>query len=188
MRITGGQWRGASIAVPAGDAVRPMPEKVRQALFNSLGDWIAGQRVLELFAGTGCLSIECLSRGAVSATCVELSGRHAQFIHRNATAVGATQISVRVQDALVAVRDLASATQTFDFIVADPPYGEKNVGRRSQSWAQRLLDAAELPALLAPGGRLMLGHAKRDQIELVPPWREVKALKHGDTWVRLLAL
>ncbi len=187
MRITGGQWRSRPIAVPPGLEVRPMPEKVRQALFNSLGSWVADQRVLELFAGTGCLSLECLSRGAASAVCVELSARHAKFLERNAAALGA-HVELHVQDALAAIEAMARASRSFDFIVADPPYGEKNIGRRSRSWAQQLLDAPALPSLLVSGGRLMLGHAKRDQVEVPGPWREVKVLKHGDTWLRLLGL
>ena len=72
-------------------------------------------------------------------------------------------------------------------ICADPPYGDKTApGQRSESWAQRLLDEPALPQLLAPEGRLLLGHTKRDVIELAEPWRERKTLKHGDTWIRIL--
>ena len=71
-------------------------------------------------------------------------------------------------------------------ILADPPYGEKNIGRRSTSFAQQLLDDANLPKLLAPGGRFILGHARRDTLEIVAPWREKKALKHGDSVMRFL--
>ena len=74
----------------------------------------------------------------------------------------------------------------FDLILADPPYGEKNVNRRSESFAQQLLDDPHLPKLLAPGGRLVLGHTKRDTLEFVAPWTEVKTLKHGDTLMRFL--
>ena len=71
-------------------------------------------------------------------------------------------------------------------ILADPPYGEKNVGRRSESFAQQLLDDAHLPQVLAAEGTLVLGHTKRDTLELVAPWTEVKMLKHGDTVMRFL--
>ena len=73
MRVTGGQWANRAIAVPPGLGVRPTPDKVRQAIFNSLGEWITDRTVLELFAGSGALSLECLSRGAASAVCVEKS-------------------------------------------------------------------------------------------------------------------
>jgi 16S rRNA G966 N2-methylase RsmD len=83
---------------------------------------------------------------------------------------------------------LAESGKQFDLILADPPYGEKNVNRRSTSFAQQLLDDKNLPKLLAPGGRFVLGHTKRDTLELVAPWVEVKQLKHGDTVMRFLEL
>lgn len=186
MRVTGGQWAGRTLAVPPGLGVRPTPDKVRQAIFNSLGPWILDCTVLELFAGSGALSFECLSRGAASALCVEKSAKHAGFIKRNARDLGAT-VEVRVAEALLIVRQLAEAERPFDFIVADPPYGDKTApGKRSESWVQRLLDEAALPGILAPEGRLLIGHTKRDAVELAPPWHEHKTLKHGDTWIRIL--
>ena len=187
MRVTGGQWANRAIAVPPGLGVRPTPDKVRQAIFNSLGEWIADRTVLELFAGSGALSLECLSRGATSAVCVEKSAKHAGYIRRNAHDLN-TQLDVRVQDAMVAVKQLATSSRSFDFIVADPPYGEKtSAGTRSESWAQQLLDDAVLPEILAKDGLLLVGHAKRDGVELPACWHERKTLKHGDTWIRILA-
>src|SRR6185369_11758839 len=93
-------------------------------------------------------------------------------------------LEVRTQDVFVVIRQLVTAGQTFDLILADPPYGEKNVGRRSNSFAQQLIDDPTLPKLLAAGGRLVLGHTRRDTLEILPPWQEVKALKHGDTMMR----
>ena len=86
------------------------------------------------------------------------------------------------------LRQLADSGRQFDLILADPPYGEKNVGRRSTSFAQQLLDEAILPKLLAPGGRFVLGHTKRDTLEIVAPWKEVKLLKHGDSVMRFFEL
>jgi 16S rRNA (guanine966-N2)-methyltransferase len=162
---------------------------VRQALFNSLGPRVAGARVLELFAGTGALSLECLSRGAASALCVEISARHAGFIRRNLaqTRLPAAALQIRAQDAFAALRQLAAERQQFDLILADPPYGEKNTGRRSTSFAQQLLDDAALPETLRAGGLLILGHTKRDTLSLPPPWQEAKRLQHGDTVIRFLS-
>ncbi len=144
MRIIGGTAGGRLLKAPKGYAVRPTPDLVRQAVFNSLGARVSGARVLELFAGTGALSLECLSRGAV-------------------------------------------VPRQFDLILADPPYGEKNVSHRSTSFAQRLLDDAHLPSLLAPGGLFVLGHTKRDTLERPGNWEEIKILKHGDTVIRFLS-
>ena len=190
MRITGGQAGGRILRVPKGMAVRPTPDLVKQAVFNSLGERVIGARVLELFAGSGALSLECLSRGAKSALCVELSPKHAEFIRRNAATAQFQPgtLEVRTQDVFTVIPQLVSVGAQFDLILADPPYGEKNVGRRSESLAQQLLDVPELPKLLAPGGTFVLGHARRDTVETPLPWRERKIMKHGDNMMRFLEL
>jgi 16S rRNA (guanine966-N2)-methyltransferase len=188
MRIISGSAGGVLLRAPKGFDVRPTPDLVRQAVFNSLGARVEGARVLELFAGTGALSLECLSRGAASALCVEKSARHAQFIQRNLeeARLPAASLGLRIQDAFTAIRQLAGQRQQFDLILADPPYGEKNIGRRSTSFAQQLLDERALGELLAAGGLFVLGHTKRDTLSLPPDWEETKLLKHGDTVMRFL--
>ena len=189
MRITGGEAARRILKVPKGLDVRPTPDLVKQAVFNSLGERVVGARVLELFAGSGALSLECLSRGASSVMCVEKSHRHAEFIRHNARQAGYEQIlEIRTQDVFPALSQLAEDGRQFDLILADPPYGEKNVNRRSTSFAQQLLDNAHLPKLVAAGGRFVLGHTKRDTLELVAPWAEAKLLKHGDTVMRFLEI
>src|SRR5881394_3457403 len=160
MRVVGGKAGGRILRVPKGLAVRPTPDLVKQAVFNSLGERVIGARVLELFAGSGALSLECLSRGAVSAVCVELSSKHVGFIRQNAVAaeLPSGALEIRTQDVFAVIPQLVAAGTRFDLILADPPYGEKNVGRRSTSFAQQLLDDADLPKVLAPGGRFILGH------------------------------
>jgi 16S rRNA (guanine966-N2)-methyltransferase len=188
MRIIGGSAAGIILKVPKGFEVRPTPDLVRQAIFNSLGPRVAEARVLELFAGTGALGLECLSRGAAQALFVEKSTKHAQFIRENfrLARLPAGMMETRVQDAFVMIAQLREAGRTFELIFADPPYGEKNVGKRSTSFAQRLLDDEHLPDLLAPDGLFVLGHTKRDTLDLPGTWEEVKVLKHGDTIMRFL--
>src|SRR6266566_7544895 len=100
MRITGGQAARRILKVPKGLTVRPTPDLVKQAVFNSLGNRVQGARVLELFAGTGALSLECLSRGAASAVCIEKSERHAAILRQNLHVAGFSpdSLHVRVQD------------------------------------------------------------------------------------------
>lgn len=186
MRITGGKAARQILRVPKGLGVRPTPDLVKQAVFNSLGARVQGARVLELFAGTGALSLESLSRGAVSAVCIEKSERHARFLRDNVEGAGfsPTSLQVRVQDVFIAVAQLAEAGSQFELILADPPYGEKNVGCRSTSLAQKLLDDPQLPRLLSAGGTFVLGHSKRDTLSLPEHWRERKMLKHGDSIMR----
>jgi len=188
MRIIGGTAGGRLLKAPKGLAVRPTPDLVRQAIFNSLGERVVGARVLELFGGTGALSLECLSRGAAHALCIEKSAKHARYIEQNfvESALPAESFHVRVQDVFTAVPQLAAAHQQFDLILADPPFGEKNAGHRSTSLSQALLDDANLPLVLTAGGLFILGHAKRDALTLPPPWHERKVLRHGDSVVRFL--
>jgi 16S rRNA (guanine966-N2)-methyltransferase len=189
MRIIGGSAGGVLLKAPKGLDVRPTPDLVRQAVFNSLGARVEGARVLELFAGTGALSLECLSRGAAFAVCIEKSSCHAQFIRQNLeqTHLPAESLRIRIQDAFTAIHQLAAEHQQFDLILADPPYGEKNAGRRSTSFAQQLLDEPALPQLLQADGLFVLGHTKRDTLSLPPQWKEAKLLKHGDTVMRFLS-
>ncbi len=188
MRIIGGTAGRRLLKVPKGYDLRPTPDLVRQAVFNSLGERVIDARVLELFAGTGALSLECLSRAAALAVCVEKSNRHAEVLRQNFAQVrlDAAGLEVRVQDAFTALEQLAAAGRQFDLILADPPYGEKNVGRRSTSFAQQLLDDPHLPSLLVRDGLFILGHSKRDTLEVPEVWREAKKLKHGDTVMRFL--
>ena len=188
MRIIGGTAAGLILKAPEGLGVRPTPDLVRQAVFNSLGARVLDARVLELFGGTGALSLECLSRGASDATCVELSRKHARFIERNfeATRLAREKFQLRLQDVFTAIPQLAASGVQFDLILADPPFGEKNVGRRSTSLSQRLLDDETLPVLLAAGGLFVLGHTRRDTLTIPPPWVEVKEMKHGDSMMRFL--
>jgi 16S rRNA (guanine966-N2)-methyltransferase len=137
-------------------------------------------RVADLFAGSGALGFEALSRGAAFACFVESDARAAATIKANAAALDTVaDVQVLGGSALTLPR-----SQAFDLILADPPYGEKNVSHRSTSFAQKLLDDPSLPKLLAPGGRFALGHASRDKLEIPAPWREVKLLKHGDSVMR----
>lgn len=188
MRITGGKVSGRILKVPKGFDVRPTPDLVKQAIFNSLGERVVSARVLELFAGTGALSLESLSRGASQAVCVEKAQRHAQAIRDNLITAGLepTRLEVRVQDVFVALAQLAGKNELFDLVLADPPYGEKNVGQRSHSLAQRLLDDVNLPSVLNTDGLFVLGHTKRDTLEIPPVWKEIKTLKHGDSIMRVL--
>lgn len=165
-----------------------MPDKVKLAVFNSLGTFVEDARVLDLFAGTGALGHECLSRGARELFSVEKSPKHARFYERNLQQAGlpASAVQLRVADVFAVLPQLAAAGRRFELVIADPPYGEKNVGRRSRSLAQQLLDEPNLPGLVAPGGLFVLGHTKRDTLDLGPHWTERKQLKHGDTIIRML--
>ena len=189
MRIIGGAAAGRLLRVPSGYDVRPTPDLVRQAIFNSLGARVTGARVLDLFSGSGAIGLECLSRGAEFVVSVEKANRHATMIRQNLAESGLSSEhhSLRIQDVFVAISQLAGQQEQFDLILADPPFGEKNVNRRSTSLSQALLDHETLPALLRPNGLFVLGHTKRDTLSIPDRWKEIKEMKHGDSMMRFLA-
>jgi 16S rRNA (guanine966-N2)-methyltransferase len=188
MRIIGGTAAGRLLKVPSGYDVRPTPDLVRQAVFNSLGARVASARVLDLFSGSGAIGLECLSRGAESVVSVEKANRHATMIRKNLSESGLSseRHSLRIQDVFVAIAQLAGQKENFDLIIADPPFGEKNLGRRSTSLSQALLDDETLPTLFAPEGLFVLGHTKRDTLSIPERWKEIKEMKHGDSMMRFL--
>ena len=190
MRIIGGTAAGLLLKVPSGYDVRPTPDLVRQAVFNSLGARVSGARVLDLFSGSGAIGLECVSRGAAGVLSVEKANRHAAMIRQNllSARLPAETYELRVQDVFVAIGQLAESGRQFDLILADPPFGEKNVGRRSTSLSQRLLDDGRLPGLLTSDGLFVLGHTKRDALTIPPGWKERKVLKHGDSMMRFLEI
>ena len=120
MRVTGGELRSRVIRSPRGAAVRPTPGRVKEALFSIVGDEIVGARVLDLFAGTGAIGFEALSRGAKHATFVELHAPTAQAIRDAATDLGvANATTVLCAPAETAAKRVSGR---FDFVYADPPY------------------------------------------------------------------
>lgn len=179
---------GRLLEAPRGLTVRPTPDLVRQAVFNSLGPRVEGAAVLDLFSGTGALGLECLSRGASRVVSVELSRVHARHIRQNVVSLGLPRElhELRVQDVFAALRQLAAQPQRFDLVMADPPFGPKTAGKRSESASQRLMEAAELGILLAHDGLLVLGHARRDGVSVPEEWVERRVLEHGDSVFRIL--
>ena len=121
MRIIAGEWRGRRIEAPPGQGTRPTGDRLRETLFSMLASRVGsfeGLRVADLFAGSGALGLEALSRGAGSATFVESDGRAAAAITRNSEAFGASdRVRVVIGSALALPR-----SEPFDLILADPPY------------------------------------------------------------------
>ena len=184
MRITGGKLRSRALSAPRGTATRPTTDRVREALFSMLaadgllgpGEDGAGPRVLDLYAGSGALAFEALSRGAASAVLVEQARDALSVIRDNARALG-VQDRVRVVGGRVD-RAVAQLDGPFELVFLDPPY----VDVRSPRFLDVLVGAARL---LAPEGALVLEHASTD----APPEPAELVLdrsrRHGDTTVTL---
>ena len=132
MRIIGGIAAGKILQVPKGLGVRPTPDLVKQAIFNSLGPRIQEARVLDLFSGSGALGLESLSRGASQVLSVEKSSKHARWIKGNISKCGMPthRHRMKTQDVFTLIPQLITLGERFDLIMADPPFGDKN---RSQT-------------------------------------------------------
>jgi 16S rRNA (guanine966-N2)-methyltransferase len=170
VRIVAGRYKGRRLRMPRGAPTRPTADRVREALFSMLGD-VSGARVLDLYAGSGALGIEALSRGADSALFVERDPRAAAAIRANIDAVGANG-EVRRQDVL---GFLASDHRPFDLVLCDPPYdsGPRIAGQLAE----------RLPALLAEGARTVTESDKRRPLEL--PFPLLTERTYGDTRIAI---
>ena len=124
MRIVAGRFRGRRIELPRGVDARPTSDRAREALFSILGEEVAGASVIDLFAGSGALGIEALSRGAASVLFVEAERKIAEALVANLARIGAAESEARVVrgDALAEAARLAAAGRRFDLVLADPPW------------------------------------------------------------------
>jgi 16S rRNA (guanine966-N2)-methyltransferase len=167
VRIVAGRFKGRTLHAPRGNAVRPTSDKVRGAIFNVLGE-IEGLNVLDLFAGTGALGIEALSRGAADATFVDTDTAPAQ---RNLDAVGA-EARLDKGDAL---QWLKQTDARFDLVFADPPYSS------APSLGERLTEL--LPTVLSKNARIVTESDKRAPLDLGFPLEFER--DYGDTRIRV---
>lgn len=161
------------LAAPRGRATRPTPERVREALFSILGS-VEGARVLDLFAGSGALGIEALSRGAAELTLVDSSASACAAIRRNLDSLGATA-EVRRQRALAFLDGARARGRQYDLVLLDPPY-------RHAPRLGRELSAALGPAL-SPGARVVAESDRRAPLELTLDL--VDERPYGDTLIRI---
>jgi 16S rRNA (guanine966-N2)-methyltransferase len=180
MRVVAGTARGTRLQVPRTD-LRPSMELVKSAIFSSLAGLIPGARVLDLFAGTGSLGIEALSRGAASAVFVESDDRAVKTIRRNLEKTHLTG-EVFALD-IFSYLDRFARTQSFALIIADPPYS-KAPGERD--FAPELLANAALHAAVAPGGVFVLEHLPAAKLDPGDRWEIIRDKRYGATAVAFL--
>jgi 16S rRNA (guanine(966)-N(2))-methyltransferase RsmD len=156
MRVIAGQYGGRELVAPRGQNTRPTSDRVREALFSILGD-ITGARVLDLFAGSGALAIEALSRGAAQATLVDSSAAAVTAIRRNLERLGA-EATVHRAGALAYLQRARGSTPQYDLVFLDPPY------RQAGALSERL--SAALVPVLAPQARVVAESDRRDPLQL----------------------
>jgi 16S rRNA (guanine966-N2)-methyltransferase len=173
MRVVAGRHKGRRLRAPAGTATRPTADRVREALFSILGS-VEGQRVLDLYAGSGALGLEALSRGAASATFVESARPALAAIRANLTATG-EEGDVAASDAIEWLRANAGRARPFDLVFCDPPYDA------ATEIAQTLTEL--LPRVAAPQAFIVTESSKRNPLVLDLPLADERT--YGDTRIAI---
>jgi 16S rRNA (guanine966-N2)-methyltransferase len=173
LRVTGGALGGRRLIAPAGAHTRPTADRVREALFAMLGD-LDGARVLDLFAGSGALGIEALSRGAAHATFVDSAPRAAAAVRANLEALD-LEGEVRRQDARAFLRTARRGDRAYDLVLLDPPY------RLAAALGSELTDT--ISGILAPGARVVSESDRRAPFVIDIPIATER--RYGDTLIRI---
>jgi 16S rRNA (guanine(966)-N(2))-methyltransferase RsmD len=174
VRIVGGRWKRTPIDVADVAGLRPTPDRVRETLFNWLGQRLDGWRCLDLFAGTGALGFEAASRGAERVMLVERDRQARAAIAATIERLDARALQLVGQDAFEALQHLARAGERFDLVFVDPPFGEK--------LHARVIDA--LPPVLAPDAFVYVECG--DRLEPPPGWRIVREGRAGHVRYHLM--
>ena len=173
MRVVGGRFGGRTLVAPRGRATRPTPERVREALFSILGT-VEGARVLDLFAGSGALGIEAVSRGAAELTLVDSSAAAGAAIRRNLDALG-IDAELRHQRALPFLQAARKRARQYDLAFLDPPY------RHARMLGPEL--SAALDPVLAPAARVVTESDRRAPLELSLELLDER--RYGDTLIHI---
>jgi len=181
MRVIAGSAGGLRLAAPK-RGVRPTMDRVKAAIFSSLGDTVIGARVLDLFAGSGALGIEALSRGAASVLFVEGDRQSIAAIKENLAKVNLTG-RIRQENVFDFLRRSAGM-ENFQIIFADPPYEQTKSGER---YTEKLLSHEVLPQLLDSDGVFVLEKRPSELIPATNLWDVVRARKYGATEVLFLS-
>ena len=174
MRVIAGTYGGRTLKAPKGESTRPTSDRVREALFSILGERTRDARVLDLFAGSGALGLEALSRGAASVVFVDDDRAAIAAIKSNLAALHAFA-QVRQTDALRFLSAARSDGTQYDLVFLDPPY------RHAERLARPLSEA--LPAVLAPGAVAVAESDRRAPIALELPLHDER--RYGDTLIRI---
>jgi 16S rRNA (guanine966-N2)-methyltransferase len=178
LRITGGEFRGRVIHTLEGDKTRPTQARLRQAIFNSIQSHISEARVLDLFAGSGALGFEALSRGASHVVFVESARSSLKLVVKNIAELGVDKRTSVIGEPIDRAQPRIKHFAPFDLILADPPYAE--------GWEERLLREFQWDLLLKPGGYFCLewGRLKSRVGELpdsFPFLVKIREKTYGDT-------
>ena len=169
MRIISGKFKSRKIDFPKNRLTRPMTDRTKETLFNIVGSFVFGKHVLDLYAGSGSLGLESLSRGAISATFVDQAPWAKKVIEKNLASLGiSTQGTILMMELLPAVKKLEKNGRGFSLIFVDPPF--------MKGWVKKTLMRLDASDIVLPFAQVVVGHMWREEL----PSAELKNLK----WVR----
>ena len=175
LRIIGGRWRGRRLDVSESEGLRPTPDRVRETLFNWLQPYIAGASCLDLFAGTGALCLEALSRGAADVVMVEKAPRVAERLRQHVERLEATGAEVVLADA---VEFLQRSPRAFDIVFLDPPFKSNLIADCAA--------LVEARGWIKPGGLIYVEAPSRlENLELPATWELIRSKKAGQVGYHL---
>jgi 16S rRNA (guanine(966)-N(2))-methyltransferase RsmD len=175
MRITAGTMRGRRLKVPSGLALRPTSDKVKEALFNILSSQIEGATLLDLYAGTGSIGIDALSRGARNVIFVEINKKHLQYLKANLASFHfGGQVEVFAADAVDFLRKAKKQKRSFDIIFMDPPYQSIEI--------EKILPMIQEGDMITDQGLVVIEHFHKKILpERVENLSFLKKYKYGET-------
>jgi len=180
LRIIGGSWRSRKLAFPAIAGLRPTPSRIRETLFNWLMPDLPGSHCLDLFAGSGALGFEAISRGADRVTMVEKNRDISIALQQNKKLLGADGLSILNQDTLEAIAKL-DPDDTFDIVFCDPPF--------NQELMEPLIQAINNSTLLSENAKLYIETEKSlTQLQIPTNWSLLKEKTAGDVRYRLIGV
>jgi 16S rRNA (guanine966-N2)-methyltransferase len=177
MKIVGGKYRGMNIRAPRGLLSRPPLALIRESVFNVLGDWVVGKSVLDLFAGSGSLGIEALSRGAARVSFVDSARRSVEMVRANVALLGASDAAAVYRKQAV---DFVGSWQgsPFDLVFVDPPF--------LSGKAQESLDSLASGRIISDGGIVVSRHHRREDVAVPGAFEVFKQRKFGESMVLFL--
>ena len=188
MRITSGKFGGRNILIPKTGDIRPTQDRVREALFSMLMNEIASSRFLDLFAGSGAVGLEAISRGAASATFVESSSRHIDTLKKNIATLETPNSRELAQATSIFRQDVFSwmnsfsSREPFDIVFADPPYQ-----LAKERTAEPFLEALESRNILRKGGLFVFETATNLDSQAQDGWQILKVRDYGATRLTLFS-
>ena len=176
VRIIAGKWRGRRLPVPDIEGLRPSGDRSRETLFNWLQPSLAGARCVDLFAGTGVLGLECVSRGAAEAVLVDKSRKAVAAMRQSVELLGAVQVPVVEAEAISWLG--SHPARWVDIALVDPPFGHGT--------AQLVINQLDLMDVIKPGGMVYLESAGYEILPLAGPgWQNIKEKLVGEVRMQL---